>query len=62
MFCGDSANQPGALMGGQAIPEARYFDNDQLHLSDEGYKIWKEILEQKILLLLGTHQVAGDIR
>lgn len=52
MFCGESAKQPGALLGGKAIPEKRYFNDDQLHLSDEGYALWKSILEEKILEIL----------
>jgi lysophospholipase L1-like esterase len=52
MFCGASANQPGAVLGGKAIPEKKYFANDQLHLSDEGYMMWKSVLEKTILQLL----------
>jgi lysophospholipase L1-like esterase len=51
MFCGESANLPGALLDGKAIPEARYFDHDQLHLSNEGYKLWKSVLEKQIQAL-----------
>ena len=48
MFCGESAKQPGAVFGGKAIPEKRYFDHDMLHLSREGYQIWKAVTEQCI--------------
>jgi lysophospholipase L1-like esterase len=49
MFCGDNANKlPGALMGGQAQALDIYFDRDQLHLGNEGYKIWKQVVENRI--------------
>jgi lysophospholipase L1-like esterase len=46
MFCGDSANVPGAVLGGRACAEIKYFTSDQLHLNNEGYRIWKESIEQ----------------
>lgn len=49
MFCGESAHQPGAVLGGKAIPEKKYFDYDLLHLSKEGYQVWKNVTEQYIL-------------
>jgi len=52
MFCGESANQPGALFGGRAIPEEQYFDKDQLHLSSKGYELWKAAVEEKIHSIL----------
>ena len=49
MFCtSESKDVPGAVHGGRAIPDRRYFDSDELHLNDLGYDIWKEILGQKI--------------
>ncbi len=49
MFCtSESKDVPGAVHGGRAIPDRRYFDPDELHLNDLGYDIWKEILGQKI--------------
>ncbi len=51
MFCGDTAILPGALLGGKALAETPYFDADQLHLSEKGYKIWKERVEDSILKL-----------
>ena len=56
MFCGESANVPGAVTA-KAKAEERYFHNDGLHLSDEGYSIWKEAIEgeiKKILLVTDT--------
>lgn len=41
MFCGKSAHQPGALWQ-KALPEPRFFDSDLLHLSTDGYTLWKE--------------------
>lgn len=49
MFCGTSGNQPGAVFGGLARAEHQYFADDQLHLSYQGYQIWKQILEKQIL-------------
>lgn len=48
MFCGESGQQPGAVLGGKGIPEAKLFDHDQLHLSREGYKIWNKVVENYI--------------
>lgn len=45
MFCGSSATIPGAVLGGKAKAEYRYFASDRLHLSDHGYRIWKEAIE-----------------
>jgi lysophospholipase L1-like esterase len=45
MFCGDSADLPGAVLGGRACAEPKYFASDRLHLNDEGYRIWKETIE-----------------
>lgn len=49
MFCSpNSLKQAGALLGGKARPELHYFDSDGLHLSIEGYKIWRSIIEKEI--------------
>lgn len=48
MFCGDSANVPGATLGGKAKADPKYFSNDQLHLSQEGYRIWKQVVENHL--------------
>lgn len=48
MFCGESATIPGAVLGGRAMAEHKYFQSDLLHLSKHGYKIWKDILEKEI--------------
>lgn len=57
MFCGESGQLPGAVLGGKAIPEKTLFDYDQLHLSREGYKIWKGVTEGHIAALLGVGNV-----
>lgn len=49
MFCGISGQQPGATLGGKAIPEKHYFDHDLLHLSRDGYEIWKEVVQKATL-------------
>jgi lysophospholipase L1-like esterase len=48
MFCGDTATVPGAVHGGRAKADYKYFAADQLHLSNHGYKIWKEVVESQI--------------
>lgn len=48
MFCGQSAMVAGAVLGGRASAEYKYFRSDLLHLSVHGYRIWKEVVEQKI--------------
>ena len=45
IFCGESANESGAVLSGKAKAETKYFDNDGLHLNEVGYKIWKDKLE-----------------
>ena len=52
-FCGDSAIVPGAVLGGRAIAQAKYFASDQLHLNDDGYTIWKRTIE-RLLQLVAT--------
>lgn len=55
MFCtSESKDVPGAVHGGRAIPDRRYFDSDELHLNDLGYEIWKEILDEKIQSIIHT--------
>jgi lysophospholipase L1-like esterase len=49
MFCGESGKQPGAVLGSRAVAEQRYFQSDQLHLNNDGYRIWKQIVEDCIL-------------
>eukprot|EP00980_Cylindrotheca_fusiformis_P020063 scaffold7139_cov115-Cylindrotheca_fusiformis.AAC.13 len=44
MFCGESAFVPGAVLGGRAKAEYKYFKSDLLHLSNHGYIIWKGII------------------
>lgn len=53
LFCTkETANIPGAVHGGRAMPDDRYFDGDGLHLSDEGYCVWKEIVDMEISSLI----------
>jgi lysophospholipase L1-like esterase len=62
MFCGESGQLPGAVLGGRAVPEKTLFDYDQLHLSREGYKIWKEVAEGHIASLLDVGNVHASSR
>lgn len=49
LFCTEeSASVPGAVYGGKAMPDSRYFDADGLHLNDAGYGIWKRLVEEKM--------------
>ena len=48
MFCGETANLPGARLGGRARADLRYFVSDGLHLSREGYTVWNEVVENTI--------------
>ena len=45
MFCGETANLPGARFGGRAKADPKYFSSDRLHLSREGYAVWKQEVE-----------------
>lgn len=50
MFCTEeSAAAPGAVHGGRAVPDDKYFDADGLHLNHEGYMVWKRIVEEKMV-------------
>ena len=50
MFCDEeTTNLPGARFCGRAKAEPYYFCSDQLHLSDSGYDVWKDIIETIIL-------------
>ena len=46
MFCGETADLPGALYGGRAKAVPSYFAPDGLHLSDAGYANWKRLIEE----------------
>ena len=46
LFCGDTAEIPGARLAGRAKPESQYFDADGLHLSREGYVVWQGIVDE----------------
>lgn len=48
MFCGETANVPGARLGGRARADPQFFRSDQLHLSSQGYEIWKKVVETAI--------------
>ncbi|KAL7524612.1 hypothetical protein ACHAXR_000646 [Thalassiosira sp. AJA248-18] len=49
LFCTtDTANVPGAVYGGKATPDSKYFNADGLHLNEMGYGVWKKIVEEKI--------------
>jgi lysophospholipase L1-like esterase len=55
MFCDEeTTNLPGARFCGRAKAEPYYFCSDQLHLSDSGYDIWKDIIETIILQLTSS--------
>jgi lysophospholipase L1-like esterase len=45
MFCGETAGLPGATLAGRACAQENFFSYDRLHLSSEGYKIWKGRVE-----------------
>jgi lysophospholipase L1-like esterase len=42
------------VLDGTAIAEQRFFDADQLHLGDEGYAIWKEVVQDNIQQLVNN--------
>ena len=60
MFCGASGHLPGALWGGKAIAESLYFHSDQLHLSDQGYEIWKLVIEDCVTRILTNEGVVDE--
>jgi hypothetical protein len=61
MFCGDSADLPGAVLAGRAKAETKYFNKDMLHLSEEGYKVWKEEIEWIISSIICTERCTHSL-
>lgn len=55
MFCGETAGVPGATLAGRACAQENYFSSDGLHLSFEGYKIWKGQVEARLEKLYTVH-------
>jgi lysophospholipase L1-like esterase len=46
MFCTEETSDiPGAIHGGRAMPDIKYFHEDGLHLSEEGYTVWKRMMD-----------------
>jgi lysophospholipase L1-like esterase len=37
-----------AFLNEKGVPIEKYFRNDKLHLSEEGYKVWKEIIKSDL--------------
>lgn len=37
-----------AFLNEEGLPVAKYFRNDNLHLSEDGYKVWKEIIKSEL--------------
>ena len=55
MFCGNcGTNRKSALYGGKDTADTIYFHSDQLHLSNDGYEIWKSAVEDKIATILSA--------
>ena len=51
MFYGETATRPGAVLGGRARADPKFFNKDQLHLNEEGYRIWKQVVEQELAII-----------
>ncbi len=49
MFCGDTATVAGAILGGKAVADPKYFAADGLHLNECGYRVWKRVVEEQLL-------------
>ena len=61
MFCDpESAKQKGALWGGRAKAERKYFDHDELHLSRQGYRVWKQVVEESIQQFCSRYYTATE--
>lgn len=52
MFCGETASLSVVSLSRSAKADTRYFDDDGLHLNNEGYKILKDEVETRIERLL----------
>ena len=46
MFCGETSTLPGAINGDRALADKTYFVEDDLHLNDRGYILWKGEIER----------------
>jgi lysophospholipase L1-like esterase len=62
MFCGESGKLPGATLGGKAKAERHYFDSDQLHLSREGYQVWKRVVENHLSCIVWMEDGSSTTR
>lgn len=60
-FCGESASLKGAILGGRARAELKYFDSDGLHLSPEGYKVWREDVENTLSRIICTEECIDSL-
>ena len=60
MFCGETASLPGATLAGKACAQENYFSSDRLHLSSEGYRIWKGQVEACLEKLKTTGRNTTD--
>ena len=61
MFCGESAKMQGAVLAGRAKAEMKYFNDDGLHLNEEGYKVWKEELQNVLSRILCTERCVESL-
>ena len=51
MFCEDNGTDGETLsvVNGSAIAQKDFFHSDELHLSDEGYGLWKDLVESTLI-------------
>jgi lysophospholipase L1-like esterase len=61
VFCGETAHIPGAVLAGRAKAENRFFASDGLHLSNEGYAVWKRVVE-KVIQESILHNSTGNLQ
>ena len=60
MFCSETAGLPGATLAGRASAQENYFSSDRLHLSAEGYRIWKGKVQAYLEKLYDTDRKTAD--
>eukprot|EP00804_Cyclotella_cryptica_P003229 CCRYP_010487-RA/>CCRYP_010487-RA protein AED:0.21 eAED:-0.04 QI:0/-1/0/1/-1/1/1/0/100 len=63
LFCTrETSHVPGAVHAGRAIPDEKYFDCDGLHLSEDGYRIWKKTIEEELSNISATEFATASLQ
>jgi lysophospholipase L1-like esterase len=51
-----------AMLGADGLPRKELFLNDQLHMKPEGYDVWQQLIEPKLIIPTGPLQTSPEGR